>query len=82
MGLAGTVGHYLLTLAYRRAPAATLTPYLYAQIGFAMCAGYLLFGHVPDSLALGGILMIALSSALGAWLTVRESRIVVQPAEA
>ena len=32
----GTVGHFLLILAYQRAPAATLTPYLYAQIVFAM----------------------------------------------
>ncbi|WPB55743.1 DMT family transporter [Xylophilus sp. GOD-11R] len=82
MGLAGTVGHYLLTIAYRRAPAATLMPFFYAQIGFAVVAGYLLFSHVPDSVAVAGIVLIALSSAAGAWLTVRESRIVVQPAEA
>lgn len=82
MGLAGTLGHYLLTIAYRRTPAATLMPFLYAQIGFAMMAGFIIFSHVPDGIALAGIVMIALSSALGAWLTVRESRIVVQPAEA
>lgn len=82
MGLAGTLGHHLLTIAYRRTPAATLMPFLYAQIGFAMMAGFIIFSHVPDAIALAGIVMIALSSALGAWLTVRESRIVVQPAEA
>jgi hypothetical protein len=41
MGLMGTVGHFMLILAYYRAPAATLTPYLYAQIGFAMLGGWL-----------------------------------------
>lgn len=82
MGLAGTLGHYLLTIAYRRTPAATLMPFLYAQIGFAMMAGFIVFSHIPDAIAVAGIVMIALSSALGAWLTVRESRIVVQPAEA
>jgi len=29
MGLAATLGHFMLILAYQRAPAATLTPYLY-----------------------------------------------------
>jgi drug/metabolite transporter (DMT)-like permease len=38
----------LLILAYQRAPAATLTPYLYAQIGFAMLGGWIVFSHVPD----------------------------------
>ena len=40
MGLMGTVGHFLLILAYQRAPASTLTPYLYVQIGFAMLGGW------------------------------------------
>ena len=36
IGLAGTVGHFLLILAFARAPASTLTPFLYGQIGFAI----------------------------------------------
>jgi drug/metabolite transporter (DMT)-like permease len=43
----------LLILAYQRAPAATLTPYLYAQIGFAMLGGWLVFAHVPRPLVAG-----------------------------
>ncbi|MGV3570704.1 MAG: DMT family transporter [Ramlibacter sp.] len=74
MGLTATVGHYLLIMAYYRAPAATLTPYLYAQIGFAMLGGLLVFSHVPDKLSLAGIAMIAVCGAAGAWLTVRERR--------
>jgi drug/metabolite transporter (DMT)-like permease len=74
MGLMGTVGHFLLILAYYRAPAAVLTPYLYTQIGFAMVAGVLVFEHVPDNLSLAGIGMIAFCGAAGAWLTVRERR--------
>lgn len=76
MGLMGTVGHFLLILAYYRAPAATLTPYLYTQIAFAMLGGLLVFHHVPDRLALVGIAMIAFCGAAGAWLTVRERRAV------
>jgi drug/metabolite transporter (DMT)-like permease len=74
MGLMGTVGHFMLILAYYRAPAAVLTPYLYTQIGFAMIGGVLVFGHVPDHLSLFGIGMIAFCGAAGAWLTVRERR--------
>jgi drug/metabolite transporter (DMT)-like permease len=74
MGLMGTIGHFLLILAYYRAPAGVLTPYLYAQIGFAMIGGVLVFGHVPDHLSLFGIGMIAFCGAAGALLTVRERR--------
>jgi drug/metabolite transporter (DMT)-like permease len=75
MGLTATVGHFMLILAYYRAPAATLTPYLYSQIGFAMLGGLFVFSHVPDHLSLVGIVMIAVCGAAGAWLTVRERRL-------
>jgi drug/metabolite transporter (DMT)-like permease len=74
MGLMASVGHFMLIMAYTRAPAATLTPYLYAQIGFAMLGGVLVFSHVPGPLSLAGIVMIAVCGAAGAWLTVRERR--------
>ncbi len=81
MGLLGTVGHFLLILAYQRAPASTLTPYLYAQIGFAMLAGWLVWQRVPDGTSLVGIAMIAACGAAGAWLTVRERKVPIAPAE-
>lgn len=81
MGLMGTVGHFFLILAYKRAPAATLTPYLYMQIGFAMLGGWLVFEHVPDSTSLAGIGLVAVCGAAGAWLTVRESRVLLEPVE-
>jgi drug/metabolite transporter (DMT)-like permease len=74
MGLAATVGHFMLILAYRNTPASTLTPYLYAQIAFAMVGGWLVFGHVPDGWSLLGMATIGLCGAAGAWLTVREGR--------
>lgn len=81
IGLMAGVGHFLLIMAYRRAPASTITPYLYAQIGFAMIGGWLVFSHVPDGLSLLGITMIAACGAIGAWLTVRENQMPVAPAE-
>ena len=77
MGLMGTIGHFMMILAYARAPVSTLTPFLYAQIGFAMVGGWLAFSHVPDHLSLIGMGMIAVCGAAGAWLAVRESRVII-----
>jgi drug/metabolite transporter (DMT)-like permease len=81
MGFMGTVGHFILILAYQRAPASTLTPYLYAQIAFAMLGGWVMFSYVPDRISLIGMGLIAVCGAAGAWLTVRERRVPIEPAE-
>ncbi|HWI81852.1 DMT family transporter [Ramlibacter sp.] len=82
MGAMGAIGHFVLILAYQRAAAATLTPYLYSQIAFAMVGGVIVFAHLPDGWSLLGMAAIALCGAAGAWLTVRESRVVIEPVEA
>lgn len=74
-GLMGTIGHFLLIQAFARAPAATLAPYLYAQVGFAVFAGWLVFDHVPGALEFGGIGMIVVCGATMAWLTARTPRV-------
>jgi drug/metabolite transporter (DMT)-like permease len=81
MGLMGTIGHFFLILAYQRAPASTLTPYLYAQIAFAMLGGWLVFSQVPDAVSLVGMALIAICGAAGAWLTVRERHEAIEPPE-
>lgn len=73
-GATGTLGHFALGAAFGRAPAATLVPYLYAQIGFAMLAGWLVFAHVPGRLELAGIALIALCGTTAAWLSARLPR--------
>lgn len=80
MGVSGAFGHFLLILAYRKALASTLTPYLYSQIGFAMLCGWVVFGHVPDGWSVLGMGLIALCGAAGAWLTVLEHRQVPRAA--
>lgn len=81
MGAMGAIGHFMLILAYQRAPASTLTPYLYAQIAFAMLGGWVMFAHVPDNVSLAGMGLIAVCGAAGAWLTVRERRLPIEPPE-
>lgn len=74
IGCAGTLGHYLLILAFSRAPAANVTPFLYSGIAFATFAGWLVFAHVPDHWARMGMLMIALCGLGAGWLSQREHR--------
>ena len=81
MGVLASIGHFFLILAYGRAPAATLTPYMYTQIGFAVLAGWVVFDHLPDQWTFVGMGLVALCGALGAWLSVRENRIAIQPPE-
>ena len=81
IGLMGTVGHFLLILAYARAPASALTPFLYCQIGFAMLCGWLVFDHEPSSMELGGIALIVVCGATASWLTSRERRLPFEPPE-
>lgn len=82
IGLAGTVGHFLLILAFARTQASTLTPFLYSQIGFAMLCGWVVFDHIPGPLEMGGIVLIVLCGATASWLTAREKRLPVEPPEA
>ncbi|MCK7495285.1 MAG: DMT family transporter [Comamonadaceae bacterium] len=70
LGVLGSGGRYLLILAFSRAPVALLTPYLYAQVGFATLFGMLAFGHRPDAWGWAGLLLIALCGVLGTRLGV------------
>jgi drug/metabolite transporter (DMT)-like permease len=74
MGLSAAVGHFLLILAYERTPVATMAPYLYAQIAFAVIGGWLVFSHTPDGWSLMGMCVIAACGTTGAWLTMRQAR--------
>jgi drug/metabolite transporter (DMT)-like permease len=74
LGVAGTLGHYLLILAFARAPASSITPFLYTGIAFATFGGWLVFSHVPNSLAMLGMLLIVGCGLLAGWVNVREQR--------
>ena len=82
IGLMGTVGHFLLILAFQRAPASAIAPFLYTQIGFAMFCGWVVYDHVPGTLELTGMGLIVLCGATASWLTAREKRLPVEPPEA
>ncbi len=72
MGLLGGFGHFLLIVAFARAPVSRLTPYLYLQILFATLGGWIVFHHLPDGWSAIGMLLIGASGAYGTWLSARE----------
>ena len=74
MGLGSTIGHLALLKAYEHATPATISPFLYSQIPFAVFSGWLLYGHIPDHWAVLGMLAIAVGGALSAWLSMRDRR--------
>ena len=74
IGVLGTTGHLLLIRALGMAPASTLMPFLYVQIGAATLIAWLVFGRLPDPWAWLGMAIIAACGAATAWLNVRSAQ--------
>ena len=72
LGVLGGVGHHLLALAHRYAPASVTAPFLYQQIFYMGLFGYLVFGYLPGpTLWIGSAIVIA----SGLYLFYRERRL-------
>jgi drug/metabolite transporter (DMT)-like permease len=76
LGVLGTVGHFMLILAFARAPASALTPFTYVHLVFATTIGWLAFGDLPDGLKFAGMGLIAGSGLLLTWHERRRALIV------
>jgi drug/metabolite transporter (DMT)-like permease len=61
LGAGGTVGHFLLIRAHDLAPASLLAPFSYTQLLTAIFLGWLVFGNLPDGIALAGMLLVVAS---------------------
>lgn len=69
LGVLGGVGHHLLALAHRYAPASVTAPFLYQQIIYMALFGYVVFGDVPaPAVWIGSPIVIA----SGLYLFARE----------
>jgi len=69
LGVLGGLGHYLLALAHRYAPASVIAPFLYQQVIYMALFGFLVFGDVPSpNVWLGAAIVIA----CGLYLFARE----------
>jgi len=71
MGVLGGLGHYLLALAHRYAPASVIAPFLYQQVIYMALFGYLVFGDVPSAWVWLGAAVVIGS---GLYLFSREQR--------
>jgi len=60
IGLAATLGQYLLIVAFSRAPASVISPFLYTGVGFSTLLGWWMFDHIPDVLAFTGMALVVL----------------------
>lgn len=69
LGVCGGLGHYLLALAHRYAPATVLAPFLYQQVIYMAVFGYLVFGDVPAPAVWTGAAIVIAS---GLYLFARE----------
>jgi drug/metabolite transporter (DMT)-like permease len=58
-GVLGAVGHFLLIRAHHHAPATLLAPFGYSQLVVVTILGFLVFRQLPNTLALGGMALVA-----------------------
>jgi drug/metabolite transporter (DMT)-like permease len=72
VGALGSLGHFLLILAHHRAPASTLSPFIYTQLVWAIALGYAVFGDVPSRWTLVGAGIVVAS---GLYLLNRERKV-------
>ncbi len=71
VGLLGGMGHLFFVLAFYRASPATLTPFVYLQMIWAIGLGWLIFDQLPDLWSLLGMAIIIGS---GLWLILHRHR--------
>jgi drug/metabolite transporter (DMT)-like permease len=61
IGLASTVGQWIVVLAFRYADASVLAPFSYTQLLWVSILGFLIFGEVPDVWTVTGAVFIVAS---------------------
>lgn len=72
VGMAASTGHLLIAMALKKTHASIITPFLYAQLPFAVLGGWLLFNRVPDAWSVIGMGLIALCGLANAWVSLHR----------
>ena len=67
-GATGVAGHFLLYMTYRIGEARTVAPFMYTLTIWAVLSGLLLFGDVPNALAISGMVLVALAGLAIIWI--------------
>jgi drug/metabolite transporter (DMT)-like permease len=64
LGLLAGLGHWCFIAAFVRAPASLLAPFTYVHLVWATLYGWLVFGTLPDGIAVAGMGVIIASGVL------------------
>lgn len=73
-GATAVAGHFLLYVAYRMAEARTVAPFMYTLTIWAVLSSVILFGDIPNQLAMAGMALVALAGLAIIWLDGRRRR--------
>jgi drug/metabolite transporter (DMT)-like permease len=73
LGFWGGLGHWLLILAHRIAPASALAPFVYLGLIWITTIGYLVFDNLPSLWTLSGAAVVIVS---GLYLLARERKLM------
>jgi drug/metabolite transporter (DMT)-like permease len=81
IGVASTVGQWIIVLAYRYGDASVLAPFSYTQLLWVSILGFFLFGEVPDVWTVTGAAFIVASGLYIAHRErIRRAQLLVQAA--
>lgn len=72
--LGSAFGNFLLVVASKSAEASLIAPLVYSQLFSATVAGFLVFGDLPDTYALLGLMLIALSGFGSLFIHQKQTR--------
>jgi drug/metabolite transporter (DMT)-like permease len=78
-GATGVAGHFLLYVTYRIGEAKTVAPFMYTLTIWAVMSGLILFGEIPNTLAVAGMALVALAGLAIIWLDGRERKARMMP---
>lgn len=81
IGVAATVGHWIVVLAFRFADASVLAPFSYVQLVWVTLIGFFVFSEVPDAVTFAGAAIIIASGVYTAHRERVRRAQVTAPAE-
>ena len=81
IGVAATVGHWIVVLAFRFADASVLAPFSYVQLVWVTLIGFFVFGEAPDAVTFAGAAIIIASGVYTAHRERVRRAQVTAPAE-
>lgn len=74
LGIFATTAQFLMTNAYRYAPAGELAIYTYANIIFSTIIGLVIWSEIPDVLSILGGILIIIAGFINYYFNVKKSK--------